>query len=346
MWDVCEDDWLVYRVNVMNKTQNIAIAGLGSFLPAKVLSNADLERMVDTSDEWITKRTGIRERRIVEDDVATSDLAVKASIAALEDADLEPSDLDLIITSTITPDHLFPSTSCYVQEKLGARNVGAFDVLAACAGFVYALSVAQGFIASGAMKNVLVIGSECLSKFVDYTDRTTCVLFGDGAGAAVVQKRGDCEGEYPMFILGADGSNADVLILPGGGSRIPPSAATIDERLHCMQIKGKEVFKLATSSLVQLIRKTVDKCGISLNDIDLIVPHQSNIRIIRAAMRKLGVAMEKVYVNIDRYGNTSSASIPIALDEAKREGRLKHGDLVVLVAFGGGLTWCSATLKW
>ncbi len=329
----------------MSEIQKIAITGLGSFLPEKILSNEDLEQMVDTSDEWILKRTGIRQRRIVEDGVATSDLAAKASLSALEDAKLSPSELDLIITSTVTPDHLFPSTSCYIQDKIGAVNAGAFDILAACAGFVYALSIAQGFISSGAMNNILVVGAECLSKFTDYKDRTSCVLFGDGAGAAVVQKSKGDSGLL-SFVLGADGSNADILILPAGGSRIPPSEETVKKRLHYMKIKGKEVFKLATNNLVHLIEKTLNKSGISKSEIDLLVPHQSNIRIIKAAMKKLDIPMEKVYVNIDKYGNTSSASVPIALDEAKRTNRIHDGDLVLLAALGGGLTWSSALLRW
>ena len=329
----------------MSKIQKISITGLGSFLPKKVLSNADLERMVDTSDEWITKRTGIKERRIVENGVAASDLAVNASLDALKEANISPSDLDLIITSTITPDSFFPSTSCYVQEKIGANNAGAFDILAACAGFLYALSVAQSFVASGAMNNVLVIGSECLSKFTDYTDRTSCVLFGDGAGAAVVQKSNGHR-EILSFLLGADGSQADVLILPGGGSKKPTSQETIDNRLHYMKLKGKELFKIATNNLVNLVKMTLKKNDVSIENIDLIVPHQSNIRIIKASMKKLGVPMEKVYVNIDKYGNTSSASVPIALDEANKNGRLKSGDLVLLATIGGGLTWSSAVIKW
>ena len=329
----------------MDKTQNISITGLGAFLPEKVLSNADLERLVDTTDEWITKRTGIKERRIVENDVVTSDLAAKASLKAISDAGISPLDIDLIITSTVTPDHLFPSTSCYVQEKIGATNAGAFDVLAACAGFVYALSIAHGFVAAGTMNCVLVIGAECLSKFTDYTDRTSCILFGDGAGAAVVQKTSS-KSEILSFVLGADGSNTDILILPGGGSRNPPSKKTVDEGLHYMRIKGKEVFKMATNNLVSLVNSTLDKCGMTLGDIDLIVPHQSNLRIIKASMKKLAMPMDKVYVNIDRYGNTSSASVPIALSEIKESGRLKQGDLVLLATLGGGLTWSATILRW
>lgn len=329
----------------MSNIQKASITGVGSFLPEKILPNIDLEKIVDTNDIWITKRTGIKERRIVDDGLATSDLAVKASLKALEDAALSPKELDLIITSTITPDHLFPSTSCYVQKKLCATNAGAFDILAACAGFIYALSVAGNFISSGTLKNILVIGAECLSKFTDYTDRSSCILFGDGAGAAIVQK-GNGRQEILSTVLGADGTHADLIMIPAGGSKNPPSQKTIDKRQHFMKLKGKEVFKIAITNLVYLIKKTVDDCNLRLEDINLVIPHQSNLRIIKVAMSKLGIPMSKVFVNIDRYGNTSSASVPIAIDEAKKNGMLKQGDLVLLAAFGGGLTWSSAILRW
>jgi 3-oxoacyl-[acyl-carrier-protein] synthase-3 len=301
--------------------------------------------MVDTSDDWIVKRTGIRERRVVENGEATSDLAAKAAIKALEDAKLSPKDVDLIITSTITPDNLFPSTSCYVQQKIGAKKAGAFDVLAACAGFIYALSIGQNFINSGTASNVLVIGAECLSKVTDYTDRSTCILFGDGAGAVVLQK-GNGHHEVLTTLLGADGSHTDVLTLPAGGSKIPPSTDTIENRLHYIKFRGKEVFRLAITNLTELITKTVASSNLKMEDINLFILHQSNYRIIEATMERLGVPMEKIFYNIDKYGNTSSASIPIALDEAKREGRLKSGDLVLLAAFGGGLTWSSSIIRW
>lgn len=322
-----------------------SIAGTGAFLPPKRLTNQDLERMVDTSDDWIIKRTGIRERRVVENGEATSDLAAKAAFRALEDAKLSPKDIDLIITSTITPDSLFPSTSCYVQQKIGAKKAGAFDVLAACAGFIYALSIGQNFINSNAASNVLVIGAECLSKVTDYTDRSTCILFGDGAGAVVLQK-GNGHREVLTAVLGADGSHTDVLTLPAGGSKMPPSYDTIENRLHYIKFRGREVFRLAITNLTELITKTVSSCNLRMEDIDLFILHQSNFRIIEATMERLGVSMDKIYYNIDRYGNTSSASIPIALDEAKREGRLKSGDLVLLAAFGGGLTWSSSIIRW
>jgi 3-oxoacyl-[acyl-carrier-protein] synthase-3 len=251
----------------------------------------------------------------------------------------------MIITSTITPDHIFPSTSCFIQQKIGATRAGAFDILAACAGFIYAMSIAQSFVNSGAVETVLVAGAECLSTITDYTDRTTCVLFGDGAGAVVIQKS-LTQHEILSTSLAADGSQADILIMPGGGARSPASLESIQQRAHYIQFKGKEVFKLAIQNITSLILETVNKNNLTIEDIDLIIPHQSNLRIIEATMEKLGLPMEKAFVNIDKYGNTSSASIPIAIDEARREGRLRRGDLVMLVAFGGGLTWGSSVIRW
>jgi len=328
----------------MEKGYKASITGVGSFLPKKVLTNDDLSKMLDTTDEWITKRTGIRERRIVENGVAASDLAIEASLRALDDANVLPTEVDLILTSTITPDCLFPSTSCYIQEKLGARNAGAFDILAACAGFVYALSVAKSFIASGAMKTVLVAGAECMSKITDYTDRSTCILFGDGAGAVVVQQ-GNGRREIITTHLGSDGSQAELLMLPAGGSKLPASRETVDSRLHYIKLRGKEVFKQAIINMVDVINKAATENNMQVEDIDMIIPHQSNIRIIEAAMEKLKLPREKAYININRYGNTSSASIPIAIDEIEKEKMLKPGDTVLLVAFGGGLTWSSSIIK-
>ncbi|MBE7445882.1 MAG: ketoacyl-ACP synthase III [Planctomycetia bacterium] len=329
----------------MQHNQRASITGIGSYLPSKVLTNYDLEKMVDTSDEWIIQRTGIRERRIVENGQITSDLATQASLRAMEDAGVPPEDIDMIITSTITPDHFFPSTSCYVQQKIGAYRASAFDILAACAGFIYALSVGESFVNSGAMKTVLVVGAECLSKITDYTDRSTCILFGDGAGAVVIQKS-QTKHEILSTSLAADGSQADVLIMPGGGAKNPASLESIQQRLHYIRFKGKEVFKLAINNITNLIIDTVNKNGLDLEDIDLIIPHQSNLRIIEATMEKLGLPMEKAVVSIDKYGNTSSASIPIAIDEARRDGRLSKGNVVMLVAFGGGLTWGSSIIRW
>ena len=329
----------------MEKGYKASITGVGSFLPKKVLTNDDLSKMLDTTDEWITKRTGIRERRIVENGVAASDLAYEASLRALNDANVLPIDVDLIVTSTITPDCLFPSTSCYVQKKLGARNAGAFDLLAACAGFVYALSVAKSFIASGAMKTILVVGAECMSKITDYTDRSTCILFGDGAGAVVVQQ-GNGRREIITTHLGSDGSQAELLMLPAGGSKLPASRETVDSRLHYIKLRGKEVFKQAIINMVDVITKTAADNNMQVEDIDMIIPHQSNIRIIEAAMEKLKLPREKAFVNIDRYGNTSSASVPIAIDEIEKGNMLKPGDTALLIAFGGGLTWSSSIIKW
>jgi 3-oxoacyl-[acyl-carrier-protein] synthase-3 len=329
----------------MQQNQRASITGIGSYLPNKVLTNYDLEKMVDTSNDWIIQRTGIKERRIVENGVTTSDIATQASLRAMEDAGVSPKDLDMIITSTITPDHIFPSTSCYIQQKIGATRACAFDILAACAGFIYALSIGQSFINSGAMKTVLVVGAECLSKITDYTDRATCVLFGDGAGAVIIQ-RNPVKHEILSSSLAADGSEADVLIMPGGGARNPASLESIQQRLHYIQFRGKEVFKLAINNITNLILETTRENGLTLDDIDLIIPHQSNLRIIEATMEKLGLPMEKAFVNIDKYGNTSSASVPIAIDEARKEGRLRKGNIVMLVAFGGGLTWGSSVIRW
>ncbi len=329
----------------MRQNQKASITGIGSYLPGKVLTNYDLEKMVDTSDDWIIQRTGIKERRVVENGQITSDLATQASLRAMEDAGVSPHDLDMIITSTITPDHIFPSTSCFIQQKLGATRASAFDILAACAGFIYALSIGQSFVNSGAMETVLVVGAECLSTITDYTDRTTCVLFGDGAGAVVIQKS-STKHEILSTSLAADGSQADVLIMPGGGAKIPASLESVQQRTHYIQFRGKEVFKLAINNITNLILETVKRNSLAIEDIDLIIPHQSNLRIIEATMEKLGLPMEKAFVNIDKYGNTSSASIPIAIDEARKEGRLSKGDLVMLVAFGSGLTWGSSVIQW
>ena len=329
----------------MQQNQGVSITGVGSYLPRKVLTNYDLEKTLNTSNNWIVQRTGIKERRIIENGVTTSDLATKASLKAMKDAKVSPKDLDMIITSTITPDHFFPSTSCYIQQKIGATRASAFDILAACAGFIYAISIGQSFVVSGAAETVLVVGSECLSKITDYKDRTTCVLFGDGAGAVILQKS-KTKHEILYTSLAADGSQADVLIMPGGGSKNPASLESIRKRMHYIQFKGKEVFKLAIKNITKLINETVKKNNLNLKDIDLIIPHQSNLRIIEATMQKLGLPMEKAFVNIDKYGNTSSASIPIAIDEARKAGRLHKGDLVMLVAFGGGLTWGSSLIRW
>ncbi len=322
------------------------MTGTGAYLPPKILTNKDLEKMVDTTDEWIVKRTGIKERRIVESGVAASDLASKAALKALEDARVSPKDVQLIITSTITPDSLFPSTSCYVQQKIGAPDAGAFDVLAACAGFIYALSIGQNYVRAG-LDNVLVIGAECLSTVVDYEDRSTCILFGDGAGAILLQRmNGKGSPEVLSTFLGADGKYADVLGIPAGGSKIPSSSKSIKDRLHYIKFRGREVFKLAIQNLTKVMKKTIDSSGYEVDDFSMFILHQSNFRIIEATMERLNIPKEKAFLNIEKYGNTSSASIPIAIDEVKKSGKLKSGDLVLLAAFGGGLTWSSSVIRW
>lgn len=322
-----------------------AIIGTGSYLPEKILTNQELEKRVDTSDQWIQERTGIRERRIASDKEATSDLAVAAAQRALANAGVEPDELDFIIVATGTPDMLFPSTACLVQDRLWAKRAMAFDLSAACSGFVYALSVADQYIKSGGAKTVLVIGSEVMSRLMDWTDRSTCILFGDGAGAALLRAEEGDRGVLSSH-LHSDGSLWDLICVPGGGSRNPPSEAVLDQRLNFLKMKGSETFKVAVRALEECAREALTANGLAPEDLKLVVPHQANLRIIRAVADRLGVPMEQVVINLDRVGNTSAASIPIALDEAVQKGRLSSGDLVLLAAFGGGLTWGSALLRW
>lgn len=329
----------------MQQNQMASITGIGSYLPSKILSNYDLEKMVATTDEWIIQRTGIKERRIVENGMVTSDLAVHAAHMAMDDAGVSPKDIDMIITSTITPDYFFPSTSCQVQHKIGATRASAFDILAACSGFVYALSVGQNFVNAGTVETVLVVGAECLSKITDYTDRATCILFGDGAGAVVVQKS-QTKHEILSTTLRADGSQWDSLFMQAGGATNPASLESVQQRMHYIQFKGREVFKSAVNIVTDMVKETAKKNKIELTDIGLIIYHQSNLRIIEAVMERLGLPMDKTFVNIGKYGNTSSASIPIAMDEARKVGRLNKGDILMLVAIGGGLTWGSSVIKW
>jgi 3-oxoacyl-[acyl-carrier-protein] synthase-3 len=324
--------------------KRVGIIGLGEYLPRRVLTNADLEKMVDTSDEWITTRTGIKQRRLAESNEATSDLAIKAAQKALAGAKLLPENLELIIVATITPDMPTPSTACLVQVGLRAKNAVCFDIGAACAGFVYALSVAQQFIATGAYKNALVIGAEKLSAVTDWKDRNTCVLFGDGAAAAVVSEVQT--GGILSFHLGSDGTRADLLKIPGGGSRIPASSDSLDQRLHYLKMEGNEVFKLAVTIMAEAAQAAIQKAGLQLKDIDLVIPHQANIRIILAMAKKFGLPREKVYLNIEKYGNMSSASTITALCEAVKEGRIKKGDVVLLDAFGAGLVWGACVIEW
>jgi 3-oxoacyl-[acyl-carrier-protein] synthase-3 len=324
--------------------KKVGIIGVGEYLPKKVLSNEDLERMVDTSDEWITTRTGIKERRLASSKEASSDLAIKAAKNALADAKLDPEKLELIIVATITPDMPFPSVACLVQNAVGAKGAVAFDISAACAGFVYALSIAQQFIQCGTYKNALVIGSEVLSSVTDWKDRNTCVLFGDGSGAAVLShvKTGGILSTY----LGVDGSKADLLILPGGGSRNPVSQETIANKMHYIKMQGNELFKLAVTLMANAAQVALKKAGLECKDVDLVIPHQANVRIIMAMAKKLKLPEEKVFLNIAKYGNMSSASTATALCEAVKEGRVKRGDIILLDAFGAGLVWGACVIEW
>ncbi|MBE3580723.1 MAG: ketoacyl-ACP synthase III [Thermoanaerobacteraceae bacterium] len=321
------------------------IIGTGSALPDRVLTNFDLERMVDTSDEWIRTRTGIRERRVAGEDVAASDLSVEAAREALANSGVAPEEIDLIIVATVTPDTLFPSTACLVQERLGAKGAAAFDLAAGCTGFLYALGVGQQFICSGTYEKVLIVGVDLLTKILNWEDRNTCVLFGDGAGAVVLAPVPPGEGILSLY-LGADGSGGPLLVMPAGGSRLPASRDTVDRKLHTIHMQGREVFKFAVRILGEAALAALERAGLQKEDVDLLIPHQANIRIVEAALKRLGLSPEKAYVNLDRYGNMSSASVPVALDEARREGRLQKGDNLVLVSFGAGLTWGAAVVKW
>jgi 3-oxoacyl-[acyl-carrier-protein] synthase-3 len=324
--------------------KKVGIVGVGKYLPKKVLTNAGLEKMVDTSDEWIVTRTGIKQRRLAAKGEAASDMAIKAGRQALEDARLDPEKVELIIVATVTPDMSFPSTACFVQAKLGAKSAACFDISAACAGFVYAIVIAQQFIARGAYKNALVIGTEVLSSVTDWKDRNTCVLFGDGAGAAVISevKSGGILSAY----LGADGSMGELLMMPGGGSRHPASSRTLASRMHYIKMRGNELFKIAVLTMTEAAQVALKKAGLKCQDVDLVIPHQANMRIIMAMAKKLGLTEDKIYLNIERYGNMSSASTATALCEAAREGRIKKGDIVLLDAFGAGLVWGACVIKW
>jgi len=323
----------------------VGIIGTGSYLPEKVLTNKDLENMVDTTDEWIVSRTGIRERRIAAEDQASSDLAVEASRKALEAAGVTADQLDLIIVATVTPDMMFPATACLLQDRLGAKKAAAFDLSAACSGFLYGIATASQFIQSGMYRYALVVGVDCLSKITNWEDRNTCVLFGDGAGAVVLGPVEEGSGLL-SFELGADGSGGDLLKQPAGGSRLPASRDTVDGRLHTISMAGREVFKFAVRVMGNAAEEALAKAGMTKEDIDFLVPHQANTRIIDAAVKRFGLSEEKVIINLDRFGNMSSASIPVALDEALHQGRIKKGNTLVLVGFGGGLTWGAAVLKW
>ncbi len=319
--------------------------GTGHAVPEKLLTNADLEKIVDTSDEWIKTRTGMEVRHIAEEGEKTSDFAAEAIRRALEDAGLDAKDLDVIIVASVTGDMQFPSTACFVQDKLGAKQAAAFDISAACSGFIYGLSLANGMIATGQAETVAVVGAELLSRITDYTDRSTCVLFGDGAGAVVVRKTDDPERGIIDTYLRSDGSLYELLYMPGGGTSVPFSHESVDKKLFYLRMEGREVFKYAVTAMgeaAELILKRNDLTG---DDVDLLLPHQANLRIIDATARRVKIPPERVYVNIQKYGNTSAASIPIALDEARKEGRLQDGQLALMVAFGAGFTWGSALVR-
>jgi 3-oxoacyl-[acyl-carrier-protein] synthase-3 len=324
--------------------KKVGIVGLGEYLPEKILTNADLEKIVDTSDEWITTRTGIKERHLVQEGQATSDLAFLAAQKALKNANLKPEDLDLILVATITPDMPFPAVAAIIQDKLGAKHAAAFDISAACAGFVYGISVAEKFIASSVYKNALVIGAETLSSVTDWQDRNTCVLFGDGAGAVVLSevKKGGIISTY----LGCDGSKVGILNLPAGGSRNPATTETVRNRQHYLKMQGNELFKIAVNTMTEAAQTVLKQAGMTFSDVDLIIPHQANERIIMAVAKKLGIPKERVYLNIERCGNMSSASTVTALCEAVEEGKVKKGDIILLDAFGAGLVWGACVIEW
>lgn len=321
------------------------IVGWGKYVPQRVLSNDDLSRMLDTSDEWIRTRTGILERHIADDGETTASMAVHATRRALEVARLNPAQLDLIIVATVTPDYIFPATACLIQDMIGATRAAAFDLSAGCTGFIYGLNIAAHLLSSGAYQNALVIGAETLSRIVDWTDRATCVLFGDGAGAVVLQA-GRENGGVLATTLGSDGSGADVLHLPAGGSRIPTSHQSVEQGLHFVQMQGREVFRFAVKEIPSATCEVLEKAGLSIDDLSLLIPHQANQRIIDAATQFLDLSPDTVYKNLEKYGNTSAASIPIALSEAAEEGFIQSGDVVVCVGFGAGLTWGATAIRW
>jgi len=322
-----------------------AITGVGSYVPERVLTNADLEKIVDTTDDWITSRTGIRERRTAAEDEYTSTMGIAAARIALKRADVEAADLGLIIVATITPDMPFPATACIVQQELGATRAAAFDLEAACTGFLYALEIGRQFIDNGTYQNVLIIGAEKLSSIMDWKDRNTCVLFGDGAGAAVLQRRADSRGVLATR-LGSDGGKADILAMPGGGCRQPATVDSVNERIHFLKMEGKEVFKNAVNAMTGAAKEVLERSGVGIEDIKCIIPHQANQRIISAVGERLGTKDDQVFVNLHKYGNTSAASVAVALDEAVSTGHVKRGDLILIIAFGAGLTWGATVLEW
>ena len=328
-----------------NVRRSASIISTGAYVPSRVLTNADLEKMVETSNDWILSRTGIRERRIAADGEFTSDMGANAALQALELGGIDPKTIDLIIVATCTADTVFPSTACYIQDKIGATRAAAFDLQAACSGFLYALVTADQFICAGIYKTILVIGAEKLSSIVNWQDRNTCVLFGDGAGAVILQHRPGSRGLL-AFDMGADGAQAGILSIPAGGCRIPITPEVLDQRLQCLQMGGKEVFKQAVTAMNRSAEECLEKAGVKPEQVRWFIPHQANYRIVDAVAQRMGVGMEHFIMNLDRYGNTSAACMPIALHETNMAGKLDRGDLVLMVSFGGGLTWASTVLEW
>ena len=328
----------------MGQLPRAAIRGTGSYVPSKVMTNADFEKVIDTTDEWIVQRTGIKERRVMGEGETTSSMALAAAKAALADAKVDAKDLDLIVCATVTGDMPFPATACFVQQGLGVTDIPAFDISAACSGFLYALSTGSQFIQTGTYRKVLVIGVDALSRYCDYTDRGSCILFGDGAGAVVLEPTLEDKGLL-YSVLRAEGAGWDYINVPGGGTRHPASAQTLADRMHYVKMKGRDVYKFAVEKMQWLLGDCMEKCNLTVETVDMVVPHQVNLRIIDSAAQKYGFPMEKIYINIDRYGNTSAASIPLALDEARRAGLVRAGSTIIMVAFGAGLTWAGAVVK-
>ncbi|MCS1410796.1 MAG: 3-oxoacyl-[acyl-carrier-protein] synthase 3 [Verrucomicrobia subdivision 3 bacterium] len=327
------------------KGRTCSIQSVGSYVPEKVLTNEDIAKLVDTSDEWITSRTGIRERRIAAEDQHTSHLATNAAMDALKKGNVKPEEVELIIVATITPDMLFPATACLVQQMIGATNAAAFDLEAACSGFIYALEIGQQFIMSRTYNTVLVIGAEKLSTIIDWEDRNSCVLFGDGAGAAILQNRPNSHGLLTAA-MGSDGTKGELLCMPAGGSQIPATRESVNNRLHFLRMDGRETFKNAVNAMCIAAKEVLTRCQLDISQIQHIIPHQANKRIIAAVGDRLKATKDQVFVNLDRYGNTSAASVAIALDEAAESGRLKRGDLILIIVFGAGLTWGAAVIEW
>jgi len=325
--------------------RTVSIIGTGSYVPERILTNRDLEQMVETSDEWIRTRTGIRERRIAAADEATSDMATKAALAAMKQAEVAPEEIDLIVVATVTPDMFFPATACWVQKKIGAVHAACFDISAACSGFLYAMEIAQQFISTHVYNTVLIIGADKLSSIVNWSDRNTCVLFGDGAGAAVLRNRADSHGVIATH-MGSDGEFTDILFMPGGGSRFPTTPENLHQKLNTIKMLGKETYKQAVTAMTNAADRALEAAGLKYDDIACVIPHQANMRIIEAIAHRMNLPIEKFHVNLEKYGNTSAAAVAIALDEAHRTGRFRIGDYILLVVFGGGLTWASSVIQW